>query len=641
MIAAVVTAAALAGWSALLVWRLAPGLRTLPALAAAGGLGVAAACWLPFGLARAAGLDLSLWLAPLVASAGFLLEVAAAARPGSRGRARRRLRALGLQLVRRRSRTALALLAGLTLFHAWGHRRHCLDDRDGAYWSAGAAWEDQAFHAALATSFSRGDNLIRLGYPHVPDRVLAYPFLPDFQAGWLEAAGVPLPAAFALGNATASAVFLLAAFCLLRGWLGGRGRALTALGVWHVAGGFGLAYAAVEAGRLGSLAAAFGARDYANDWDLELHVHNLVTGIVWPMRVVLYGLAIGAAVAVLLREAVQAPGRRTGAFGLAGAVAGTLPLISAHALVMLACAALPWISSLHSRLKRSGWLVAFGAGALVALPQVFWLARHTAGAEPGFVRWHPGWMVGWRGETPLLDLVSHAAWNTGVWLGLGLAGWVVGGGRGRRETAGWWLLFPLGYLVVFQPYVYDNLKLFAAGALAASAGCAWWLHRAWRAGLPGRFAAALLAILIGASGSQSIVSEWTKPAVIADAGARAFAEAVTRATPPDALILTGPQLHHPVLILAGRRVVAANPSGMTLHGVPGMFERTAEVARVYRGEGDVGAWLREREVGWVVLGPMERVEFGTEAGASLRALTESTLRVGEWELRRVRALPPP
>jgi hypothetical protein len=70
--------------------------------------------------------------------------------------------------------------------------------------------------------------------------------------------------------------------------------------------------------------------------------------------------------------------------------------------------------------------------------------------------------------------------------------------------------------------------------------------------------------------------------------------------------------------------------------VPGMFERTAEVAAVYRGEGDIGGWLRRRGVDWVVLGPMERVEFGNGAGEALLPLTEPTVRVGEWELRRVR-----
>ncbi|HRE80551.1 MAG TPA: hypothetical protein PLN52_05860, partial [Opitutaceae bacterium] len=77
-----------------------------------------------------------------------------------------------------------------------------------------------------------------------------------------------------------------------------------------------------------------------------------------------------------------------------------------------------------------------------------------------------------------------------------------------------------------------------------------------------------------------------KPAIIADRASRTFAEGIRQHTPADALLLTSAHLHHPAVILSGRRAVAANPSGLTLHGVPRMEDRVEDVRRIYENAPD-------------------------------------------------------
>lgn len=623
-------------WALLLVRRLIPALPFATSLGTAGVLLLVASCWLPFALARLLGLQASIPAAFTVL--GLLFAVEAVAWQRSPSRRRRTVRLIRPALARAAAGPSLGVL-GLGAFHAWGHWLHCLHPRDGSLWSAGAGWEDQSFHAALATSFAHGDNLGRLSYPHLPEWPLGYPFLPDFQAGWLHVAGTPLPQAFWLGNVLASGVFLLSAAALLGGWLRSRVAGLVALLVWHLAGGFGLAALAILGPESPSWASALLARDYANDWELGLHFHNLTTAIVWPMRVAFFGLAAAVALTLLLRRLVLGTRRRLAGFALAGAAAGGLPLVSAHALVILSCTVIP-IALLHQPWRRrAGWIAATLIGAAAALPQVAWTRVQLAQSEPPFLRWSPGWMTGFGGERPWATLAEHWAWNTGVWITLGAAAAAFAGRLFRRETAGWWIILPLGYLWAFQPFLFDNLKLFAAAALAAAAGCAWWLGRAWRAGPIGRGGALALAILISASGIQSIVSEWRRPAVIANAVEQEFAARVREHTPPDALLLTGPQLNHPALILSGRRVVAANPSGLTLHGVPGMTARVDAVAGIYRGGPGARESLAASGAGWIVVGPMERAAFPDLNAAFLAGISTPVAAVADWELRRLHASP--
>lgn len=622
-------------WALLLTRRLAPALTMSAWLAISGAVVMIALCWLPFGVARVVGMPTSP-IAVLVSTASLLaLEIAL--RPGALTAIRSHLFSwLSVRFCRGQRFVTLGGLSFL-LAHAAGHYWHCLRESGGSYWSAGAAWEDQSFHAALATSFAWGDNLTRLSYPHLPDWPLGYPFLPDFQAGWLHMGGFSLPWAFWIGNVLASAVFLLAAAWLLKGWLQSPKLVLLALLIWHLGGGFGIAYVVPEWSDTGSLWAALQQHDYANDWGLELSFHNLTTAVVWPMRVVLFGMAAATAITVLLRSLLVTAERALSGYLLAGMLAGCLPLISAHALVVLACIIPPLAFFYRTSISLRGWCGAVLIGTVFTLPQLMWIRQQLIQSDPPFLRFSPGWTAGWWGETRLYDLLTHWSWNTGVWITLGFVGTLAAGRHVRRETLGWWLLFPLGYLFAFQPFVFDNLKLFAAAALAAAAGCATLLDRAWTdRRLGSRGLALLLFILMTASGTQSVVSEVMKPAIIADLSSRTFAEGIRQHTPSDALLLTGAHLHHPAAILAGRRSVATNPSGLTLHGVPAMEERSEEVRRIYENAPDALPLLHLLRPGWIVVGPMERLAYPNLNEAFLDRISEPVFNHDDWTLRKIR-----
>ncbi len=460
--------------------------------------------------------------------------------------------------------------------------------------------------------------------------------LPDFQAAWFAQSGC-LPDAFWAGSLFASATFLLGAFCVLRAWLGTAGRALLALLLWHLGGGFGIAYLLEVKQQTGSFSQALLTRDYANDWTLGLHFHNLTTAVVWPMRVAFYGIAVVPGLVLLLRGLIRRPEHRNlPAFILAGLAAGAMPLISAHALIALACLVPPLALVPRFWTRWREWSAAIVAGALVTVPQLFWMARQLAHAEPPFVRSQPGWMAGWEGPNALTNYLTHMAWNTGLWITLGAFAWLVAGKTFRRETLGCWLLLALGQFVVFQPYIFDNIKIFAVACLAPAAGCAFLVARGWSGGWASRGFTLLLVPLLTASGLSSIVGEARAPAIIIGKEGLDIARKIREATPRDAVVLISPALHHPVLVASGRQVLFANVSGMTLHGVPHVLDRLAEVGRIYEGAPDARDLLRRRGVGWIVIGPMERLDFPKLNETFLNEISTVTFTQGDWKLLRVK-----
>lgn len=75
---------------------------------------------------------------------------------------------------------------------------------------------------------------------------------------------------------------------------------------------------------------------------------------------------------------------------------------------------------------------------------------------------------------------------------------------------------------------------------------------------------------------------------------------------------------------------------MTLHGMPGAFDRVAEVDKIYSGSAQADGLLARIKPGWIVVGPMERIEFTHLNAAYIARISDPVLSEGPWELRRIR-----
>ena len=582
-------------------------------------------CWLPF----LGGLFLG-----VKAGAFAALGVVCVAAAWGAWRQRAALKTLDEWRLPRRGElirrcVLLGLLAVGLAYFAKMQWTHGLEPRDGGIHAAGAAWEDQPGHTAIALSFLYGENLTRFEYPWFAGWPLGYPFLSDYLTAALQPFGAGLSGAVWLGMFFASAAFLLTGYCLAREWFGSR--AVAALGVALALLGGGLGFVNLlthfPAGK--SLLEAIRQRDYGNDFDHGINLHNLTTSILLVMRSSTFGMPVAFAALLLLGRAAE---RKCARHALAASALTTaLPMIHMHSFLMVGLAAGIWVIVWRSWQPRI--LLAWLLPLVLAVPQILRTQQQLAQSSHSFIRVQAGWM------SPQGDWwvqVKYWLMNGGVLLPLSVVALVFMTARIRKFTAPFFVMFLLCAFVVFQPNDFDNIKLFAFSVCVFAMLGAAILVRVSELGWFGKAAAVLAGSAICASGAFSMIHEWNSSWRIAGPGEIEFAEKVRAFTPPDALLLTGQQPTHPAFFLSGRRVFLGFHNWIGQHGMP-IDPRREEVREMFRGGPRAGDLLKENAIRHVVIGPPEREEFGVELNeAFFKERAEDSVSVGSYTVYRLR-----
>ncbi len=300
-----------------------------------------------------------------------------------------------------------------------------------------------------------------------------------------------------------------------------------------------------------------------------------------------------------------------------GLLAGTLPLIHMHSLVVLFI-----VTAFLFVMRLDRWMqwVAFGVGvAVVAIPELVWLMTGTATESTKFFAWFFGWD---KRET---DFVWFWFTNTGLVipiLAIGIWVYMTGGKIRKDENEGatenplakTLVLFYLPFLFLFivsnaaklAPWEWDNIKILIywfAGTLPLVALALAW---AWEQNKALRIAAGVCFAGLILSGSLDVwrtVSGQIKYGVI-DADAIKVAEQIKLKTDPKAIFLNAPTFNSAV-VLTGRQSVMRYSGHLSSHGID-YYPRESDVKQIYQGGGVADILLRKYNVDYVLISPEER-----------------------------------
>lgn len=290
----------------------------------------------------------------------------------------------------------------------------------------------------------------------------------------------------------------------------------------------------------------------------------------------------------------------------AGIVAGLLPLVHAHSLVVVmvvgACLAL-----LQRRWRA--WIVFGVVASIIALPQMWWSTHNSAVDAGKFFEWQFGWD---RGKE---DAIWFWVKNSGLFIPLTLAAILWRGERPlvSRRLLLFFLPFTLCFIVPnvlkMAPWIWDNIKVLFYWWLASAPLVALLIARLWQQASWKRAAAVVLFACVTASGALDVAYILVTPVKLQvfDSAGIGFAEMIKQKTEPRALIMHAPVHNHPVF-LTGRRSLMGYPGHIWTHGLD-FAQRESEIKRAYAGTIDAGAILRKYGVAYAVVSPLERSQM--------------------------------
>ena len=498
----------------------------------------------------------------------------------------------------------LLLIAALFFNHV------LLPKADGLY-GGQSTFGDLSMHMGMITSIAY-QGAWPPEYSIFPGHLLCYPFLVDSQSASFLLLGLPLRWAIIVPSIALSALCLMGLWLFVYDYTGRRGVAAFAGLLFFLNGGLGFLLMLNNAGAEGSAFRQIFTAFYqtpTNHLDLNIQWTNVICDMLIPQRTFLLGLAVLPAALYLVHHGCV---RGERGHMTAGAVlAGALPMMHTHTFLALGVVCAGWLISYASVQEDKWkywrrWLLFLGIVVLLALPQLLtWTFRQASG--DGFIRIHLDW-VNTKDPWPWFWVKNVGV----VFILLFPALWAA-----RMERWRWYLgalfLYILSEIVVFQPNVYDNNKLFLVWYLFTAVIVAEYLGELWRniGKLRGRyFLAGTLAVVLFASAGLTIGREMTSGGeyLLYDRYAIEAAGYIREETPPDAVFATWDQHLNPVSALAGRNIYVGSAAFLYFHGID-YGSRQEEMRRIYTDGEAMRSLPRELGIDYIYVSSYERGQF--------------------------------
>jgi hypothetical protein len=532
---------------------------------------------------------------------------------------------------------------------------------EGIYTGVRNNFGDLPFHVSVITGFAHGNNFPPEDPTYAGVR-FTYPFLTDFISAMFVKCGASLRESMFIENFIVALAFVV----VLHRWawemLRDRLAALLTPLLVLLNGGFGwlLLFSDIKnqkgvGGALGHLRSSFTIGDSGWRWG------NAFSTLLVTQRGILLGLPLAVIVFTqwwVSANAEEGKGKKKGnskkakgkkeeskvpsssslfpfPFFLlpstrrmiaAGFVAGLLPLVHAHSLVVVmamgACLAL-----LQRRWRE--WIVFGAVASLIALPQMWWSTRGSAVSASTFFGWEFGWDHGT--ENPVWFWFK----NTGLFIPAIVAALLWRGKKPlvSRRLLLFYLPFTLCFIVPnvvkLAPWIWDNVKVLFYWWLASAPLVALLLSRLWHDGSIRRvlsiallvcitLAGALdVAIIVSRSAEYKVFYRWfldeskieqfflSGQYQVFDRNGLEFAELVKQKTLPRSLLVHAP-VHNTPVFLTGRRSLMGYPGHIWTHGLQ-FAQREGEIRRIYSGAPDAESLIKNYGIQYAVVGPLERM----------------------------------
>lgn len=514
-------------------------------------------------------------------------------------------------------RTLPWLLLPLLLLLAWLFHTHVLLQADDGWRVGQSTFGDLQMHLGMISSLAR-QGVFPPEYSILPGQKLSYPFLVNLLSSSLYLLGMSLRWAVILPSLLLCGV-LASGFILLTHEIARSSRAVIfAFVLFFLNGGLGFIY--FMGGGIYNFARMLGDFYHTptNLNELNIRWSNVICDMIIPQRTTMAGWAIVICVFWLLLRAIRS--RKLHWSVAAGVGTGLLPMVHTHSFLGLAIISVVWSltdlwqnrESLRPTIHL--WLGFAIPATLLGIGQILYWTMPQA-SSGGFMRIHLNWV----NELKIDPWLWFYIKNIGVvFVGyLACLAWMARGGMRELRTLQWGplALFLLAEIVVFQPNLYDNNKLFYLWYIFATITVAAGLDLLLtRLNQQGRAALAswivIPALIIGClAGSLTILRELASSYVAYGPNHVEAARFIDRNTPADAMFLTHDNHNNTVAALTGRNIVVGGDVFLFFHGLD-TRTRHDDVKRIFRCDPDSANLLNKYRVDYIFLGDYEIANQG-------------------------------
>ncbi|MFH1200429.1 MAG: hypothetical protein V1708_05155 [Candidatus Micrarchaeota archaeon] len=538
-------------------------------LAFATGFGILVGSWLAFLFGWAAGrlTEISVLAAAAVLAAGawHLLKNCKETKP------------------RQHDRFGLAFVAAICIVLMLINNATVLEaSKQGGWTAAGNVWADYPLHLSIIYSFSERSNFPPM-YPLLLNAPMGYPFLADFLSAVLMKGGLDVRNAILLPHLLLYFVLASFGYFLAREITKSNAAGAIAVTLFLFNGNTGIINAAKDAmdsnNALNFLSHLPGT--YSNIPDQAIVFANLIFAVFIPQRSAIMGFSLLLLFFYMLYRMLERHGKAE--MLAAGAILGLLPLAHGHSFIVAAIAAACFgayrLFKAKDKAAEFALLFWFALPALVfALPQVYWISQQVK--QPAFLTQQWGWLERNKAMgVPELFLFWLA--NTGIILPLALVGLGLASNKARMLYVPALLAFIVGHLVKFQPWEYDNIKLFLPWFFFTCIFAAIPVAMLWQDKKKTFKAAAIALVLVAtASGVLTLAWWWNDDPGLYSREELQAAQWIRQNTEPEAVWITSDAHNGIVYTIAGRRVISGLHIFANNHGL-NYDPAAADVTRFY------------------------------------------------------------
>ena len=337
-----------------------------------------------------------------------------------------------------------------------------------------------------------------------------------------------------------------------------------------------------------------------------------------------------------------------------GLLAGALPLIHAHSIVVLFLVSVFWI--LYSKKHFKEWITFACGVSVIAIPELLWILSGSATSTREFLAWHFGW------DARDNNLIIFWLKNTGVFIPLLISGlgYLLYMGLtytapedqsvdSRNEAiskrpsyffflslfyAPFLVIFVSSNLAKFAPWEWDNIKLLIYWFVGSIPFVGFLLASVWNRGKYFKPVAICLLVVLTFSGALDVwrVASAQMRHEVFDKDAVEIAEEIKKKTEPNALFLHAPT-YNSAIVLTGRRSLLRYIGHLSSHGID-YKEREDDLKLIYSGAATADIFLEKHGIGYVLISPKERESL--QINEQFFQKFPVTAEVGEYKVYRVK-----